>query len=562
MLRELTIRDFAIIEKLDLQFDSHMTVLTGETGAGKSIVIDALGLLSGERGSQEFIRKGASKSILQGLFALPQDKTFVDYLEKVGVQGDRGGLIIQRELYRSGHSVCRVNNTLVTLAVLRKIGGRLIDIHGQNDNQALMHVENHLKLLDQFNKRSEVLKHSYQKEFIEYQEHKKDIEKKRSDEKKWVQRLDMLKFQIKEIEEAHLKSGEEDKLNSEKEKLENFQTIREALLQSYQLLSGGEEDLLSRLGSASEIMGKIAAYSENLKTISSTFSTAFYSLQDSAHDISRELDGMEWDEGRLNEVNLRLELINQLERKYGDSVSQILSYCEQIKAELEKMQNAQEDSGKQEEELEKMYQSAYQKALLLSAERKKSAHLLEKKVHTQLKALYMDKAVFQVYFDDSEHELDTSGIDKVEFYVQTNPGEASGPLNKIASGGELSRIMLALKTIFAQDHNVTSIIFDEVDTGVSGRVAQAIAEKISQIAAASQVLCITHLPQVAAISDHHFLVSKHTKRGRTETIVKKLTKNERVAELARMLAGTTITQLTLEHAAELLTMANMQKQSK
>ncbi|MFT8436921.1 DNA repair protein RecN [Liquorilactobacillus satsumensis] len=554
MLRELTIRDFAIIEKLDIRFEPHMTVLTGETGAGKSIVIDALGLLSGGRGSQEFIRKGAGKSVLQGLFALPEDRSFSDYLEQIGIQPDGGELILQRELYRSGRSVCRVNNTLVTLAVLRKIGGRLIDIHGQNEHQTLMHVENHLKLLDQYSVRNLQLKRSYQAAFAKYQEQKQDLEKRRSNEKKWAQRLDMLRFQVKEIEEAHLENGEEEKLSSEKEKLENFQSIRDALSKGYQLLSGEETDLLGSLGSVTEELEGIATYSESLQTISTNLSNAFYTLQDSAHDISRELEDMEWDEGRLNEVNLRLELIRQLEHKYGDSIKQVLQYYQQIKAELEKMENAQEDSGNQEERLQRAYTTAQKKAQELSVQRRKTAQALEKKVHTQLKSLYMDKAIFQVRFENNQ-ELTVNGAEHAEFYVQTNPGEASGPLNKIASGGELSRIMLALKTIFAQDRNVTSIIFDEVDTGVSGRVAQAIAEKISQIAATSQVLCITHLPQVAAVSDHHFLVSKHTKNGRTETVVRKIDQHERVNELARMLSGTTITHLTLEHAAELLGMA-------
>ncbi|KRL01313.1 DNA repair protein RecN [Liquorilactobacillus capillatus] len=556
MLQELIIRDFAIIEKMDIDFQAGMTVLTGETGAGKSIVIDALGLLAGGRGSQEFIRKGASKSMLQGLFSLTSDEQLKSLLCELGISYADDGLILQRDLYRSGRSVCRVNGILVNLAVLRQIGERLIDIHGQNEHQELMKTERHIGLLDEYIPGFKILKKRYLAAFQKYNSLKAALQKREANEKEWAQRLDMLKFQVNEISEAHLKTGEEEQLSSEKNKLENYQTIRSALLRSYQLLSGETTDTLGQIGGAMEELNNIASYSDKLRAISEGFANAFYALQDAAHEISGELDMMEWDEDRLNELVQRLELIHQLEHKYGDSITQVLSYQQKITSELTEMRKTEDNGEQQKEAVQQALAVARKLADELSSKRHKAAKRLQKDVHRQLKELFMDKALFEVKFKSSKLDLGRNGIDEVEFYIQTNPGEAMGPLAKIASGGELSRIMLALKTIFAKTQGVTSIIFDEVDTGVSGRVAQAIAEKISQVAAHSQVLCITHLPQVAAISDQHYFLSKKTVGGRTETAIKKLTISERVNELARMLAGTTITKLTLEHANELLEMAD------
>ena len=305
-------------------------------------------------------------------------------------------------------------------------------------------------------------------------------------------------------------------------------------------------------------LGKVADYSSDLKNIYEKVSDSFYNLQDVSREISTQLDSMEWDDTRLDQIEQRLDLIHQLKRKYGDSVTQIIEYGQKIKQELNEMQDSEESTEEQEKEVEKAYQRALKLAQKLSQTRRQSAHQLEKAIHAQLSALYMDKAVFKVNFKENE-KLTASGMDDVEFYIQTNPGESMGPLAKIASGGELSRIMLALKTIFSQKQGVTSIIFDEVDTGVSGRVAQAIAEKISQIAQNSQVLCISHLPQVAAIADHHYFISKKVIDGRTETSVKKLNGKGKVKEIARMLSGSEITELTLEHAEELIKMANQIK---
>lgn len=554
MLQELSIKDFAIIDEIQISFQPKMTVLTGETGAGKSIIIDALGLLAGGRGSTEFIRKGEKKAVIQGLFTLPREANTYNILEEYGIDSEDGQIILQRDLYRGGRNICRINGMMVNLATLRKVGETLIDIHGQNEHQELMKPENHIDLLDEYDKKTSELRNQYQVVYQKYRKLKLSMEKKEADEKAWAQRLDMLNFQVKEIGEADLKINEEDELVEEKNKLDNFQAIHDALELSYQILSGEKIDVVGNLGNAMNELSDISDLSENLQEINTKISDAFYSLEDVARDISDELDSMEWNGERLNEIEERLELIHQLKRKYGDTIEDILHYHIRIVKELREMENAEQNSEKQERQLSEALEKVKELAIKLSKQRKKSAKKLEKMIHEQLSALYMDKAVFEVKFLNNS-KLYSKGIDKVEFYIQTNPGEEMGPLAKIASGGELSRIMLALKTIFSQKMGVTSIIFDEVDTGVSGRVAQAIAEKISQISNNSQVLCITHLPQVAAIADNHYYISKSVNDGRTETSLEELDEKQKIREIARMLSGSEITELTLKHAEELIKMS-------
>lgn len=554
MLQELSIKDFAIIDEIQISFQPKMTVLTGETGAGKSIIIDALGLLAGGRGSTEFIRKGEKKAVIQGLFTLPREANTYNILEEYGIDSEDGQIILQRDLYRGGRNICRINGMMVNLATLRKVGETLIDIHGQNEHQELMKPENHIDLLDEYDKKTSQLRNQYQVVYQNYRKLKLSMKKKEADEKAWVQRLDMLNFQVKEIKEAGLKINEEDELVEEKNKLDNFQAIHDALELSYQILSGEKIDVVGNLGNAMNELSDVSDLSENLQEINTKISDAFYSLEDAARDISDELDSMEWNGERLNEIEERLELIHQLKRKYGDTIEDILHYHSRIEKELREMENAEQNSEKQERQLSEALEKVKELAIKLSKQRKKSAKKLEKMIHEQLSALYMDKAVFEVKCLNNS-KLYSKGIDKVEFYIQTNPGEEMGPLAKIASGGELSRIMLALKTIFSQKMGVTSIIFDEVDTGVSGRVAQAIAEKISQISNNSQVLCITHLPQVAAIADNHYYISKSVNDGRTETSLKELDEKQKIREIARMLSGSEITELTLKHAEELIKMS-------
>lgn len=563
MLQELTIDNLAIIDHLSLEFDDHMTVLTGETGAGKSIIIDAVSLLAGGRGSQEFIRKGEEKLSLQGQFEIPKLPGYVAQLDELGISHDDGALIISREIHRSGRNTIRVNGTLVNAATLKQLGSGLVDIQGQNEHQLLLRPEAHLGMLDQFaNAKVQPLLASYQEQYQEYRRLEAAVNQKKANEQQWAQRLDMLRYQVKEIGDADLRADEEDELIAERERLEHFQQIATTLQQVVGVLNDDEEaPVLDQVATIMNAAQEITPFDPEYDDLAQSLSDAYYSLQDVANQAGHQLDSLEFDEERLATINARLATIADLEHKYGESLADVLAYYDQIKEELTDMEAAADSGSDLEERLNAVQADLLNQGNALSQVRQTAARKLAKQVHTQLKELYMDKAVFEVNFAKTKKPVfSATGIDQVEFYIQTNPGEAMGPLARIASGGELSRVMLALKTIFAQGEGVTSIIFDEVDTGVSGRVAQAIADKIRLIAEGSQVLCITHLPQVAAVAQHHLLIQKRVHDQRTTTSVTPLNTNQRVEELARMLAGDTITKLAREHASELLTMAKQKAQ--
>jgi DNA repair protein RecN (Recombination protein N) len=561
VLQELVIHDFAIIESLEVGFDQGMTALTGETGAGKSIIIDAVSLLAGGRGSADFVRTGAAKATLEGLFDATSNPKTAQVLTQYGLVSDDNSVLLQRDIYASGRNLCRVNGHLVNTATLREVGETLVDIHGQNEHQQLIHPESHLGLLDQYaGETVQKLRQQYHELYARYQRASAALHKKQENEQEWAQRLDMLQFQVQEIHNADLKPGEENALLAERERLSNYQKIAAALNGSYAILANETVNPLDQVAEAMRTMQGIAELDDAYHAIAGELESAYYSLQDVQTELSRQVDDLSWDEGRLDEVEKRLELFVQLKRKYGDSIDAVIAYGEKAAAELQTMQVTEADAEGLGQQVEQQRTDLLALGERLSQARQHSSRALVKAIHQQLAALYMAKTVFSVNFSRLEGaHLGPEGVDGVEFYIQTNPGEAAKPLAKIASGGELSRIMLALKTIFAKSDGVTSIIFDEVDTGVSGRVAQAIANKISTIAQHSQVLCITHLPQVAAMSDHEFLIQKEVQKGRTKTRVVRLEHKQRVVEIARMVAGDTITDLATKHAEELLALAEQTK---
>lgn len=558
MLQELTIDNLAIIKHLSLEFANQMTVLTGETGAGKSIIIDAVGLLAGGRGSQEFIRRGEEKLRLQGQFALTADPGLAALLDSLGIEYEDGTLIIMREIHRNGRNTIRVNGQLINTTMLRQIGAYLVDIQGQNEHQLLLQPEKHLGMLDQYaSKQVQPLLTKYQQLYHDYSQLKAAVTKKQANEQQWAQRLDMLHYQVDEIGSAQLKADEEEQLTSERDRLEHFQQINNALQQAVATFNDGEAPVLDQVATVMEAINGIAEFDDDYDSLSKSLNDAYYALQDVANQAGQQLDLLEFDDQRLAEIDQRLTVIGDLEHKYGDSVAKVLDYYAKIKKELDTMEAAADSNNDLEARLATAQEQLQTVGEELSRVRQQAAHQLAAQVHQQLAELYMAKADFEVHFAKQVSGTFTpTGIDKVEFYIRTNPGESMGPLAKIASGGELSRVMLALKTIFAANEGVTSIIFDEVDTGVSGRVAQAIADKIRLIAANSQVLCITHLPQVAAVAQHHFLIKKAVHDERTTTTVTSLAAAQRVNELARMLSGEKVTKLTKEHAQELLQMAH------
>ncbi|SCB97169.1 DNA repair protein RecN [Weissella bombi] len=561
MLQELSIQNFAIISKLNISFEPGMTVLTGETGAGKSIIIDAVGLLTGGRGSQDYIREGADKAVLQGLIDVEPNDALKEVLDTLGIPLEDNQLLIHRELHRNGRNVIRVNNILVNATALKSLGRHLVDIHGQNEHQALMQPEQHLRLLDEFaqTKLQPVLA-EYQMAFKKYQQLNEAYHKRQADEQAWAQRLDMLTFQSNELNEANLVAGEEEELETEYQELSNFQDVLTALSKAYEALEGEwANNGLETVGMAVSELEDIEELAPRYTKLTEAVRGAYYELQEAASEILNVRDNLAFDEERLRYVDDRLNLIRSLEKKYGATVNDVLKHQQQVDSELLQMGGGEENAAALADQLQDAKQVAHTLAEQLHTIRTNAATDLTEQIHEQLKDLYMDKAVFSVKF--IEQKLGPTGEDNIEFYIQTNLGESAKPLAKIASGGELSRMMLAMKTIFSREQGITSIIFDEVDTGVSGRVAQAIAEKIAVIGRYSQVLTITHLPQVAAIADHHFFIEKQVVGKRTETSVRQLDDSQRIDELARMLSGNELTAAAKENARDLLKRAHISKNS-
>ncbi len=557
MLRELDIRNFAIIEALTVSFSEGLTVLTGETGAGKSIIIDAVHLLAGGRGSQEFIRHGAKKAEIEGLFSLDDEQHPVfRKLDEFGISKSDGDILLRRELNDKGKNVCRINGKLVTISILREVGASLIDIHGQHETQELMDEKQHLYLLDQYAGKSLAKsKESYSHTFDKYTKLKREFSSYTENEQQIAQRIDLLTFQLQEIEAAELVIGEEEEFVQERKKLQNFNKIYESISTAHEAIQG-ETKGLDWIGSAMSELEHAASVDESFTSSSETLSSAFYLIQDTGSEIKRILDDMEFDPARLNDIEQRLAVIQSLKRKYGSSVEDILLYHEKQADELDKLVNRDQRYQLDQEKLKELTEDLRVEAEELTILRKKAAKSLGKAIMEQLKELHMAKASFEVNFSILPNgRFDRYGHDSITFYISTNLGEPLKPLTKVASGGELSRMMLALKTIFSKHQGITSIIFDEVDTGVSGRVAQAIAEKIAAISIDSQVLCISHLPQVAAMADQHLFIEKKVDKQRTTTAVTELDGPERTEEMSRMLSGAEITELTLQHAEELLSLA-------
>ncbi|MCP3763280.1 DNA repair protein RecN [Domibacillus sp. A3M-37] len=555
MLQELSIRHFAIIDSLALSFERGLTVLTGETGAGKSIIIDALQLLTGGRGSGEFVRHGEKKAEIEGLFAIHSDHPCAPVCREFGIDVDEEAIILRREISAAGKSVCRVNGKLVTLSILREIGARLMDIHGQHEHQELMNAASHIRLLDDFGG-APILKArgQYEEVYGRYAYLQSEIRRLSENDQHLAHRLDLIQFQLNEIEKAELVSGEEEKLEAERQQLANFEKLYGALSEAYNALSG-DGRALDWLGLSVNGLESAADINEEYKSLHESAANSFYVLEDTVRDVSSLLDTLEFNPERLNEIQSRLNEISQLKRKYGATIDEILQYGESIAEEIDQLTHRDTHVNRLQKELAEAEADVEVEGKKLSVLRRKAAAQLEEAIHRELKELYMEKTVFNVYVKNESGQFKKDGLDQIEFYMTTNPGEPLKPLVKIASGGEMSRVMLAMKTIFSRHQGMTSIIFDEVDTGVSGRVAQAIGEKIYKIAVHSQVMCISHLPQVAAMADTHLYIQKNLEGARTSTTVSPLSEEEKAAEIGRMISGAEMTDLTKEHARELLSLS-------
>lgn len=551
MLENLIIENFAIIEKVDLQFEEGMSVLTGETGAGKSIIIDALFMLTGGRANSEMVRHGSKKAVLQAVFSVPDNQKLRDLIARSGVAGDDNELIIYRELNQNGRSIIRINGVLVNLKTLAAIGRYLVDIQGQNDAQQLLNPEEHLPLLDAFGGEKIIqFRNDYQELFQKFRSITTRIRNIQTSQQEITQRLDLLKFQQEELQEANLQPNEENDLLDARDKLRNFKKIADRLQLTQTALSGEQGGAIDSLAEAVHQLQDIAEYDDQYAELAKTISEAYYTAQDVGRDVDEQLSELTYDEAELIRIDDRLQLIHSLERKYGTSVADVLDFQAKIEKELSLIDDDEFDVERLQVKQNDMRQLLRKKAIKLREARQKVARNLEKNVNQQLNDLLMSGAEFAVHFDPVEGYI-SSGIDKVEFYVQTNVGEGMAPLVKIASGGEAARLMLALKTTFVKQQHIISIVFDEADTGVSGRVAQAIAKKMLTISTDSQVLAITHLPQVAAAATHHYLISKLTENDRTLTQVAPLDEDGRVHAIAMMLSGDNITETALANARDL-----------
>ncbi len=550
MLLEISIKNFAIIEAISLNFEKGMTVLTGETGAGKSIIIDAMNMMLGARATTDVIRHGAPKAEIEGLFSVENSRLLQEIFDEQGLEmGDE--IIIRREILQNGRSISRVNGQMVNLSVLRAIGQHLVDIHGQHDQEELMRPQLHIQMLDEFGDTAFWdLKETYQTSFDAYRKMRKQVLEVKKNQQEHKARIEMLEFQMAEIEAANLQAGEDLALNQERDKLLNHKNIADTLTNAYSMLDNEDFSSLANVRSAMNDMESVEEYDPEYREISSSLSETYYVLEDISKRLEAIIEDLDFDGNRLMQVENRLDLLHTITRKYGGTVDDVLLYFVKITEEYNLLTGNNLSSEDMEVELKKLEVNLVDLAGQLASARHDLAQQLEAEIKQELQDLYMEKAQFQVRF--SKGKFSREGNEMVEFYISTNPGEDFKPLVKVASGGELSRLMLAIKSAFSRKEGKTSIVFDEVDTGVSGRVAQAIAQKIHKIGQHGQVLAISHLPQVIAIADYQFFIEKISNDHSTVSTVRLLTVEERVEEVAKMLAGDDVTEAALTQARELL----------
>ncbi len=550
MLLEISIKNFAIIEEISLNFEKGMTVLTGETGAGKSIIIDAMNMMLGSRATTDVIRHGAPKAEIEGLFAVESNRHLTALFEEQGLEWT-DELIIRREILQNGRSVSRINGQMVNLSVLKAVGQHLVDIHGQHDQEELMRPQLHITMLDEFGDAAFFqTKAAYRQTFEDYKRLRKQVVELQRNQQENKARIEMLEFQIAEIEAAALEVEEDVRLEQERQRLLNHKMIADTLTNAYTMLDAEEFSSLSNVRSAMNDLESIEEYDPSYKELSGQLAETFYALEDITKRLEDVVDGLEFDGNRLMQVESRLDLIHSITRKYGGQVKDVLEYLAQITKEYSLLTGSDLSSEELEKELKHLEKNLVTLAQDLSDQRHALAQALENEIQQELADLYMDKARFQVRF--SKAKFNREGNEAVEFYISTNPGEDFKPLVKVASGGELSRLMLAIKSAFSRKEGKTSIVFDEVDTGVSGRVAQAIAAKIHKIGQNGQVLAISHLPQVIAAADYQFYIEKISDEHSTVSTVRLLNREERIEEIAKMLAGEDLTEAARQQAEQLL----------
>ena len=547
MLSLLHIENIAVIECADISFDQGFNVLTGETGAGKSIVIDAISAILGERAYRDMIRTGTNKASVRAVFsAVPK----LTWFEENGVEYD-DETVIQREIYLDGKNVCRVNGSLVSVSILRKLGIQLINIHGQHDSASLFDEDNHLSFLDSFAD-NEALRNAYTEKYEAVARLRREIDRMSMDEGEKLRRMETLKYQIAEIEKADLEAGEDEALEDRRKLLQNAEKLSNGMDEAVECLYGGDDSdgAAGLLAQAEYALSRLSRFTEAFAALHEKVNDLKYQVQDIAEEVRDARDDLSYSADELEEIESRLDVIHKLRRKYGVTCADILSYLENAKKELDEIEFADDHLERLKKKLKAAEREAWDAAHALRENRKVTAVSMSSRILTELAQLDMPRVQFSCEF--TETELTPRGADTVAFYMSANAGEALKPMSKVASGGELARIMLAMKNVLAEKDQVNTLIFDEVDTGVSGRAAQKVAEKLRSVAQHKQVLCVTHLPQLAALANTHLLIAKSEREGRTYTSVTPLDIEGRKRELARIIGGTNITETTLKSAEEML----------
>ncbi len=547
MLSLLHIENIAVIECSDISFDRGFNVLTGETGAGKSIVIDAISAILGERAYRDMIRTGASKASVRAVFTQVPE---LSWFSENGVEYD-GETVIQREIFLDGKNVCRVNGSLVSVSILRKLGLQLINIHGQHDSALLFDENNHLQYLDSF-AANEGLREEYARRYEAVAKLRRQIDSLTMDESEKLRRMETLRYQIEEISRAELEPGEDESLEERRKLLQNAEKLSSGLNTAVECLYGGDESdgAAALLAEAERELARLSRYTDAYSQLHDRVADLMYQVQDAAEELRDSRDGLSYSAEELERIEARLDVIHRLRRKYGTTCEEILGYLEKAKQELDTMEFSDDHLQRLKGKLKKAEAEAWEAARTLRKNRQETADRLSQRILTELTQLDMPRVRFACHF--TELELTPTGADGVAFYMSANAGEALKPMSKVASGGELARIMLAMKNVLAEQDQIQTLIFDEVDTGVSGRAAQKVAEKLRAVASTKQVLCVTHLPQLAALASTHLLIAKSEREGRTYTTVTPLDLEGRKKELARIIGGTNITETTLKSAEEML----------
>lgn len=556
MLLALHLENMAVIESVDIEFAPGFNVLTGETGAGKSIIVDAISAVLGGRISRDIVRSGAARAEICALFGSFTAAAAAE-LQAIGVQPDEDGyLLLQRVIMPDGRGSCRINGRPSTAALLRAASAYLVNIHGQHDSQQLLNDASHLRYLDAYAGAGTLLS-LYREAYGRYCSTRRALDALNTDEAEKARRMDMLKFQITQLERARLTPGEEEKLYARRNILSNSEKLSKALGEAAGLLSGGGDapGAVEAVEQAAAALRRVAHVSPEIEKTAVTLAELAYSLSDASQELDALFDGIEYSERELDAIESRIDVLTRLGRRYGPGVDAMLAYLEKIRAELAQIESADEQRAGLEAELGKRYNEAFALAQQLSQARLEAAQQLEKEIRAQLAYLDMPRAVFQVSLSRPcapGEELTPDGIDRAVFYISVNAGEAPKPLSRVASGGELSRIMLAIKNVLAAGDSVGTMVFDEIDTGISGRAAQKVARRIASLAQSRQILCVTHLTQIAAMADRHFFIEKGEHEGRAFTNVRILDENQRAGELARISSGESITQSALDAAHEML----------